>query len=88
MATLDKLLRTALVLAAPILLIVVLSFFILIIIARFIPQINVFDLSMSFRNIAFFIALQIYAIYVVEYLMPEIAGTKSAVEVLKGFFHE
>lgn len=87
-AVLDKLMRSALVLAAPILLIVVLAFFILIVIARFVPQINVFDMSMSFRNVAFFITIPIYLIYAIDYFMPEFGTTKTVVETVRGFLHE
>lgn len=87
-ALLDKLFRSALVLAAPILIVVVLSFFILIIIARFVPQINVFDMSMSFRNITFFIMIPIYLIYATDYFMPEIGATKTVIEVVRSFLHE
>ncbi len=87
-AVLDKLLRSALVLSAPVLLIIVLSFFILVVVARFVQQINVFDMSMSFRNVAFFLTIPIYLMYVLDYLMPEIGTTKSVVEVVRGFLHE
>ncbi|KAI95310.1 hypothetical protein T281_06195 [Rhodomicrobium udaipurense JA643] len=84
---LDKLFRMALVLAAPVLAMILLAFLILIMIARFVPQINVFDLSMSARNIAFFIALPIYLVFVLDYLMPELAATKTVVETVRAFLH-
>jgi type III secretion protein T len=87
-ALFDKMMRSAFVLAAPLLLIVVSAFLILIMVARFVPQINVFDLSMSFRNVAFFAVLPIYLIYVVDYAMPELGATRSVVEVVRGFMHE
>jgi type III secretion protein T len=87
-ALLDKLFRSALVLAAPILIIVVLAFFILIVIARYVPQINVFDMSMSFRNVAFFLMLPIYLIYAIDYFMPEIGATNTVIEAVRTFLHE
>jgi type III secretion protein T len=88
LALFDKMMRSAFVLAAPLLLIVVLAFLILIMTARFVPQINVFDLSMSFRNVAFFAVLPIYLIYVVDYAMPELGATRTVVEAVRGFMHE
>jgi type III secretion protein T len=87
-ALLDKLLGAALVLAAPILIVIVLAFLILIFIARFVQQINVFDMSMSFRNTAFFLMIPIYLIYVIDYIMPEIGTTKSVVDAVRVFLNE
>lgn len=84
----DKLMRATLVLAAPVLIVVVLAFLILIMTARFVPQINVFDLSMAFRNVAFFTILPIYLVYLLDYIIPELGATRSVVDVVKGFMHE
>lgn len=83
-ALLDQLLQSALLLAAPLVIFMLISLFILMIIARFTPQINVFDMSMTFRNLAFVIVLQLYALFVFEYLPGTLSGVKNVIDLVKG----
>lgn len=88
LAILDQILRSAIVLGAPLIIFILLAFIILIIVVRFTPQINVFDLSMSFRNVAFLIAIQIYALYIISYFSLQTSHIGPTLDVLKGFFNE
>jgi type III secretion protein T len=83
---LDYLLRSALILSAPLVIVMLVSLVALMIIARFTPQINVFDLSMSFRNLAFVIVMQVYALFIFDYFSSEIATVKRLLDSVKGLF--
>jgi type III secretion protein T len=85
---LDALFKSSLVIAGPILIFVLVSFFVLIIIARFIPQTNVFSLSLSFKNIAFFTAIQIYGAYAISYFVLNSNYLKGTLTVMKGLLGE
>lgn len=83
---LDSLLRASLLIAGPLLIFILIAFLMLTIIARFASQINVFDLSMSFRNIAFLIAIQVYSIYIISYFILQSSYINKTIDVVKGFF--
>ena len=84
LALLDALFRSALMIAAPLVIFIMISLLLLMIIARITPQINVFDLSMSFRNIAFIVVMQVYAVFIIDYFGAEISGLRNAMDVVKG----
>ncbi|MDZ4791466.1 MAG: type III secretion system export apparatus subunit SctT [Hyphomicrobiales bacterium] len=85
-ALLDTVLKSAFLLAAPLIIFILIAFFILMMIARFAPQTNVFDLSMSFSNVAFFVMLQIYTMYVLDYLPNTLEPIKSTLSTVQEFF--
>ena len=83
LSLLDYMFKTALLVAAPLLLLLLLSFAILAIIAKFVPQINVFDMSMILRNITYFVMIQIYIVYITSYYFPELGTIKSSLSYLE-----
>jgi type III secretion protein T len=85
---LDILFKSSLIVAGPILLFILVSFVVLIIIARFIPQTNVFSLSQSFKNIPFVVSMPIYGAYVISYFAINSSYIKGTLHVMKGFLGE
>jgi type III secretion protein T len=82
---LDQLTRLAVILAFPVLLTMFLAMLTLMLIARFAPQLNVFDLSMAARNLFFFVVMPIYATFLVEYFSHEISGLGHVLSDLRRF---
>jgi type III secretion protein T len=82
---LDRVVRVALILAFPVLLMMFLAMLTLMIIARFAPQLNVFDLSMAARNLSFFIVMPLYAAFLVEYFKSEFGGLSAVLADLRLF---
>jgi type III secretion protein T len=82
---LDQLLRLALILAFPVLLTMFLAMMTLMLIARFAPQLNVFDLSMAARNLFFFVVMPIYATFLIEYFTAEISGLSHVLQDMRRF---
>lgn len=80
----DTLMRTALLIAGPLIIFMLIAFLLLMIISRFVPQTNVFDLSMSFRNIAFLLAIQVYVIYIATYVSLQSDYIKGILDKVKG----
>jgi type III secretion protein T len=82
---LDRVLRLALILAFPVLLAMFVAMLALMVIARFAPQLNVFDLSMAARNLVFFLVMPLYAAFLVDYFGSRL-GELSGVLVELGRF--
>jgi type III secretion protein T len=82
---LDQLMRLAFILAFPVLITMFLAMLTLTLIARFAPQLNVFDLSMAARNQFFFVVMPIHATFLVEYFSSEIGGLAHVLSNLHRF---
>jgi type III secretion protein T len=67
LALLDAVLRTGLILAAPLLVAMLLAELGLALVSRFAPQLNVFDLSMSLKGLVQVIGLPVYAVFLIGY---------------------
>jgi type III secretion protein T len=85
---LDRIFHASLVLAGPLLIFTLSAFVIMALVSRFTPQMNFFDLSLSSRNIAFVIAIQIYTIYIISYFNNQSSYLKSTLDIVKSMFHE
>lgn len=83
LALLDWMLRTSLLVAAPLLLLIIISFVVLMVIAKFVPQLNVFDMSMVFRNVTYFTMFQIYTVYIITYFWAQISTTNLSIGYLE-----
>jgi type III secretion protein T len=83
---LDSLMRASFLIAGPILIFILVAFAILILLVRFLPQANIFSLSLSFKNIAFLVAMQIYGTYIISYFLLNSIYLKGTLEIAKGFF--
>jgi type III secretion protein T len=70
---LDSVLGSGLLLAAPLVVAMVIAELSLGFINRFMPQLNVFDLSMSMKGLIQVIGLPIYAIFLIGYLRGHLA---------------
>jgi len=82
---LDRVLRLALILAFPMLLAMFVAMLGLMIIARFAPQLNVFDLSMAVRNLVFFLIIPLYAAFLVYYFGSQLGELSGVLVELGGF---
>ncbi len=70
---LDSILASGLLLASPLLVAMVLAELSLALINRFVPQLNVFDLSMSVKGLVQVIGLPVYAVFLIGYLRGDLA---------------
>ncbi len=85
---LDRISHASFIIAGPLLTFTLTAFLVVAVISRFTPQMNFFDLSLSSRNIAFVVAIQIYIIYIVSYFTSQSANLKNTLEIVKGILHE
>lgn len=85
LSLLDQVLRLGFVLAMPLIIPIFLSMFVLMVIARFAPQLNVFDLSMAARNIAFFSLISIYSIFLIDYFTNEMKTLRVVLDKMRLF---
>jgi type III secretion protein T len=83
----DFLVRSALLIAAPLVTFIMVGFLIVIIIAKILPQMNVFTLSMAFRNFAFFVAVQIFGIYLISSYTSNLTYIKDTLQIAKAFIN-
>jgi type III secretion protein T len=70
---LDSILASGLLLASPLVVAMVLAELSLALISRFVPQLNVFDLSMSVKGLVQVIGLPVYAVFLIGYLRGGLA---------------
>jgi type III secretion protein T len=85
LALLDRVTGLGLILAAPIIVAMFLGDLSLAVVARFAPQLNVFDLSMALKNAIFVLLLPVYLIFLVDHMKRSLAPLASALETLQGF---
>jgi type III secretion protein T len=81
----DFLFRTALLIAAPLVTFILMGFMITVIIAKILPQMNVFTMSMAFRNFAFLIAVQIFGIYLISSYTSNLTYIKDTIQIAREF---
>jgi type III secretion protein T len=85
---LDFLIGSAVLIAAPLVTFIMMGFLVVVIIAKILPQLNVFTLSMAFRNFAFFIAVQIFGIYLISSYTSNLRYLKDTLQIVKEFINE
>jgi type III secretion protein T len=83
----DFLIRSALLIAAPLVTFILMGFLLVIMIAKILPQMNVFTLSMAFRNFAFLIAVQIFGIYLISSYTSNITYIKDTIRIARDFLN-
>lgn len=79
---LDELERSALSLAMPIILVLLLSDGVMLLIARIAPQLKVDDLSLAVRNLVFFIFMPLYAGFLLIYAAHDEVRLDSSLQIL------
>jgi type III secretion protein T len=85
---LDRIFHAGFIIAGPLVIVTLTTFVIVAIISRFTPQMNFFDLSLSSRNIAFVIAMQVYTIYIISYFNSQSEHLRDTLDIVKGILHE
>jgi type III secretion protein T len=83
---LSGILKGALVLALPIVMILLILELGLAIATRFVPQINVFFLAMSLKTLLNIIMLPLFYAMLVSYMRDGAAASQSTIQALRGFF--
>jgi len=53
------------------------------VVARMAPQMRIDDLALSARNVAFFIFMPLYALFLLTYMRQELATLPNIVELLR-----
>ena len=82
---LDSIFRLGLVFAGPLLIAMFLGDLALALVNRFAPNLNVFDLSLSIKNLILLMILPIYAIFVVDYFKADLASLDAVLDNLRQF---
>jgi type III secretion protein T len=80
----DHVLRQALLIAGPAVILLLLVDLSVMLIGRFTPNLNVFDLAPTIKNIAFIVFMLLYAGYLLNYIGAEVAGTRGVIGRLEG----
>jgi type III secretion protein T len=75
----DHVLRQALLIAGPAVILLLLVDLSVMLIGRFTPNLNVFDLAATIKNIAFIVFMLLYAGYLLNYIGAEVAGTRGVI---------
>jgi type III secretion protein T len=83
----DFLVSSALLIAAPLVTFILLGFLVVVMIAKVLPQLNVFTLSMAFRNFAFLIAVQIFGIYLITSYTSNLTYIKDTIQIARDFLN-
>ncbi|MGQ4274907.1 type III secretion system export apparatus subunit SctT [Terrihabitans sp. B22-R8] len=77
---LDHIMRTMLLVAGPVLVFLLLIDISVMLMGRFTPQFKPNDLAPMVKNFGVVIFMSVYAVYLIEYMKPEIAGTKGILD--------
>jgi type III secretion protein T len=80
-----RVLQSALILAFPVLAAMFVAMFALMVIARFAPQLNVFDLSMAARNLVYFLVLPPYAAFLLDHFGTQLGELTGILDQLGQF---
>lgn len=83
LSLLDRVLQIAVGIAGPLVAAMFVAELVLAFISRFAPQLHVFDLSMSFKGLVFTLLLPIYAVFLFDRFLGDIAPLWSTIDVLK-----
>ena len=82
---LDSIFRLGMVFAGPLLIAMFLGELALALMNRFAPSLNVFDLSLSIKNLILFLGLPVYAIFALEYLKGDLVSLRGVIGTLELF---
>jgi len=80
---LDRITRQGLLIALPVVLAMLLVDAGLMVVARMAPQMRIDDLALSARNVAFFIFMPLYALFLLTYMRQDLATLPNIVELLR-----
>lgn len=80
----DQMLRQALLIAGPAVILLLLVDLSLMLIGRFTPNLNASDLAPTIKNIAFIVFMLLYSGYLLNYIGAEVAGTRGVMGQLEG----
>jgi type III secretion protein T len=80
-----RVLQLALILAFPVLAAMFVAMFALMVIARFAPQLNVFDLSLAARNLVYFLIMPLYAAFLVDHFGAQLGELTGILDQLGQF---
>jgi type III secretion protein T len=81
--TLDRIMQIAVLLVAPIMIALLAADLMLGYLSRLAPQIHVFDLSLSVKNLLFAFLLTIYAVFLAPAMMTEIEWLRTAFDTIR-----
>ena len=81
--TLDQVLGYTLLVAGPVVILLLLVDICVMLIGRFAPQLNAYDLAPLVKNIAFMIFMVLYLTYLADYMGAELARSREVVAQLE-----
>ncbi|WP_232493557.1 type III secretion system export apparatus subunit SctT [Novosphingobium kaempferiae] len=80
---LDRIMQTALVLIAPVVVALLIAEVMLAFLSRMSPQLNIFDLSLSVKNLIFCLVILLYAVFLVPLMVDQFGMLKGAQDILR-----
>jgi type III secretion protein T len=83
LALLDRVMRIALLIAGPLIIAMFLGDLTLALIARFAPQLNVFDIGLSVKSLVLALLLPIYVLFLVDHSAAYLAPLRGAIDELR-----
>ncbi|GAC1037692.1 type III secretion system export apparatus subunit SctT [Pseudomonas sp. No.117] len=83
LAVLDQVMRTGLLMVAPLVIALLIADLMLAFLARMAPNMHIFDLSLAVKNLIFAVIMVLYCVYLVPLMLYQLAEFRGTVELLK-----
>lgn len=80
---LDKVMQTGVLMIAPVVIAILTADLLLAYLARMAPQLHVFDLSLSVKNLLFSFLMVVYVSFMIPYMLSQLAAMRGAFDVVK-----
>lgn len=83
LSVLDRIMQVALVLTGPIVIAILIADVMMAFLSRLTPQLHVFDLSMSVKNLLYSLLIVLYLAFLMPLMFDEIAGLRGGLDMLR-----
>jgi type III secretion protein T len=80
---LDKVMQTGVLMIAPVVIAILTADLLLAYLARMAPQLHVFDLSLSVKNLLFSFLMVVYVSFMIPYMLSQLGAMRGAFDVVK-----
>jgi type III secretion protein T len=80
---LDKVMQTGVLMIAPVVIAILTADLLLAYLARMAPQLHVFDLSLSVKNLLFSFLMVVYVSFMIPYMLNQLGAMRGAFDVVK-----
>lgn len=83
LAILDQVMRLGVMMVAPLIIVLLVADLMLAYLSRMAPQLHIFDLSLSVKNLLFTFLMVVYCTFLIPLMLDQLAEFRGVVEVLK-----